>query len=166
MSTGNNSPTAHVWPPRNPWSPPLEWLENKNAGFYRNPLKTIRVTHTHKFPTKKCCFQEKCVCVFDMFFFLLLPVSNVGFSQWWTLKPNQTSIFFGENQFFFLLLVDGVFHPNGKHIRPSGRVAHCFRRDSVSLAEGLGGPAVLDWSIRESCRFPKLMVGPMGGGVW
>ena len=47
------------------------------------------------------------MCSFYMFF-LLLPVSNVGFSQWWTLKPNQTP-FFGGKPEFLLLLVDGVF---------------------------------------------------------
>ena len=120
----------------------------------------------HKFPTKKtCCFQGKFVCSFYMVFFCCSLFQTWIFSQWWTLNLTKPR-FFGGKPEFLLLLVDCVFSSKRQAyatIEPRGSLLQ--KRFRLS-GRRPWGPAILDFSIKESCRFPKPMVGPMGEGGW
>ena len=174
----------------------IPYQKNVASGklFLFQPLK--KLWSHHKFPTKKCCFREivsisalskimgvvtnslpkkrcfrrKCVCFFFLIgvFVCCYLFQTWVISQWWTLKPNQTP-FFGGKPDFFVCFSSMVFSSKRQAYATIGPCGSLLQKRFRLSGRRPWGPAVLDWSIRESCRFPKPMVGPMGGGgvvIW
>ena len=141
---------------------------NKNVAsgklFLFQPFQTLWGSSQIPYQKNVASKGNLCVFFFDgVYCFCCYLFLTWVISPWWTLNLTKPPFFQGKTR-MFCCFSSMVFSSKRQAYATIGPRGSLLQKRFRLSGRRPWGPAILDFSIRESCRLPKPMVGPMGGG--